>query len=41
MSLIALYMATNYSSSNCAPQWILAYGGVGLVLGLALYGYKV
>ena len=22
-------------------KWILAYGGIGLVLGFALYGYKV
>lgn len=38
-----VYIYRNGELSNESPvqKWILAYGGVGLVLGLLLYGYKV
>eukprot|EP00804_Cyclotella_cryptica_P027363 CCRYP_021162-RB/>CCRYP_021162-RB protein AED:0.30 eAED:0.30 QI:452/0.66/0.71/1/0.66/0.71/7/482/506 len=39
--IIAIYQTGELSSKSPVPKWILAYGGIGLVLGLALYGYKV
>lgn len=27
--------------ANTVPVWVLALGGVGVVIGLATYGYKV
>jgi sodium-dependent phosphate transporter len=39
--ILAIYQTGELNSKAPVPKWILAYGGVGLVLGLALYGYKV
>ncbi|KAL7514597.1 hypothetical protein ACHAXN_011924 [Cyclotella atomus] len=39
--ILAIYQTGELASKSVVPKWILAYGGVGLVLGLALYGYKV
>ncbi|KAL7477997.1 hypothetical protein ACHAW6_003785 [Cyclotella cf. meneghiniana] len=39
--ILAIYQTGELSSKSAVPKWILAYGGLGLVLGLALYGYKV
>ncbi|KAL7502038.1 hypothetical protein ACHAXN_000140, partial [Cyclotella atomus] len=39
--ILAIYQSGELASKSPVPKWILAYGGVGLVLGLALYGYKV
>ena len=42
-AMIWLLYSTNTipTSDVTAEPWILAYGGVGIVAGLALYGYKV
>ncbi|KAL3803080.1 hypothetical protein ACHAWO_010646 [Cyclotella atomus] len=39
--ILAIYQTGELSSNAAVPKWILAYGGAGLVLGLALYGYRV
>ncbi|KAL7477445.1 hypothetical protein ACHAW6_003250 [Cyclotella cf. meneghiniana] len=39
--ILAIYQTGELSSKSAVPKWILAYGGAGLVLGLAIYGYKV
>jgi sodium-dependent phosphate transporter len=40
-AIIAIYQTGELSSKAPVQKWILAYGGVGIVLGLLLYGYKV
>lgn len=39
-AILAIYH-NNYGSSADVPFWLLALGGLGIVLGLSLYGYKV
>ena len=39
--IYAVWQCTCVSSKASVPVWILVIGGVGLVLGLATYGYKV
>lgn len=39
-AILAIYNGT-YGPSTDVPFWLLALGGIGIVLGLALYGYKV
>lgn len=39
-AILAIYNGT-YGPSTDVPFWLLALGGLGIVLGLALYGYKV
>lgn len=40
-AILLLYQTGAIESKAPVPKWILAYGGVGIVLGLLLYGYKV
>lgn len=39
--LIEIYQTGQVASKAPVPKWILAYGGIGIVVGLLLYGYKV
>jgi phosphate/sulfate permease len=39
-AILAIYHG-NYGATTDVPLWLLAIGGLGIVLGLALYGYKV
>lgn len=39
-AILAIHNGT-YGPSTDVPFWLLALGGLGIVLGLALYGYKV
>ena len=36
-----VYRNWTVSSKSETPRWVLALGGVGLVLGLATYGYNI
>lgn len=40
-AVISIYQTGDLGSKSPVPKWILGYGGVGLVLGLLIYGYKV
>jgi len=40
-AVIDIYMTGEISSKTGVPKWMLAYGGLSIVLGLLLYGYKV
>ena len=40
-AIIDIYQTGKLNSEAPVQKWILAYGGVALVLGLLLYGYKV
>jgi solute carrier family 20 (sodium-dependent phosphate transporter) len=40
-AILLLYQSGEISSKTPVPKWILAYGGLGIVVGLLLYGYKV
>lgn len=40
-AIIDIYQTGEINSEAPVQRWILAYGGVALVLGLLLYGYKV
>jgi solute carrier family 20 (sodium-dependent phosphate transporter) len=40
-AVVAIYQDGYVKSRSDVQKWILAYGGVGIVLGLALYGYKI
>jgi solute carrier family 20 (sodium-dependent phosphate transporter) len=40
-AMLLLYQTGEIESKAPVPKWILAYGGVGMVVGLLLYGYKV
>jgi phosphate/sulfate permease len=39
--MLLIYQEGNISSKAPVQKWILVYGGVGIVVGLRLYGYKV
>jgi phosphate/sulfate permease len=43
VDLLCRYVYNNHAVSPTAetPKWILALGGVGLVCGLATYGYNI
>jgi sodium-dependent phosphate transporter len=40
-AVISIYMSGEVSSKTGVPPWMLAYGGLAIVLGLLLYGYRV
>lgn len=40
-AIILIYQTGELSSKTPVEKWILAYGGVGIVLGLLIYGYRV
>lgn len=40
-AILSIYESGTVSDEAGVQKWILAYGGVGIVLGLLLYGYKV
>jgi sodium-dependent phosphate transporter len=40
-AILALYADGAVSSKSPVQKWVLALGGLGIVLGLALYGYKI
>jgi solute carrier family 20 (sodium-dependent phosphate transporter) len=40
-ALLLLYQTGDIESKAPVPTWVLAYGGVAMVVGLLLYGYKV
>lgn len=40
-AIYSIYMTSSVSSSTDVPIWILLLGGIGIVTGLATYGYKV
>jgi solute carrier family 20 (sodium-dependent phosphate transporter) len=40
-AILLLYQTGEIESKAPVPKWILAYGGLGIVVGLLLYGYKV
>ncbi len=40
-AILSIYESGKVSDEAGVQKWILAYGGVGIVLGLLLYGYKV
>ncbi|KAL3784666.1 hypothetical protein ACHAW5_009571 [Stephanodiscus triporus] len=40
-AVIGIYMRGEVSSKTGVPAWMLAYGGLAIVVGLLLYGYKV
>lgn len=40
-AIITIYQTGVINSNTGVQKWILAYGGVGIVLGLLCYGYKV
>lgn len=39
--MLFLYQEGNIASKAPVQKWILVYGGVGIVFGMAIYGYKV
>lgn len=39
--MLVIYQEGSIASKSPVQKWILVYGGVGIVVGLALYGYKV
>ena len=40
-AILSIYQSGGVSSKAPVQKWVLAYGGVAIVLGLLLYGYKV
>ena len=40
-AIVFIYQTGELESKSPVQKWVLAYGGVGIVVGLALYGYKV
>jgi solute carrier family 20 (sodium-dependent phosphate transporter) len=40
-AIIYIYQTGELSSKSPVQKWILAYGGIGIVFGLLLYGYKI
>jgi sodium-dependent phosphate transporter len=40
-AIYALYTNGSISSKSTVPAWILALGGLGIILGVLLYGYKI
>ena len=40
-SILMIYQTGEVDSKAPVEKWILVYGGLGIVIGLALYGYKV
>lgn len=40
-AVINIYMTGEVSSKTGVPKWMLAYGGLAIVIGLLLYGYRV
>jgi solute carrier family 20 (sodium-dependent phosphate transporter) len=40
-SILMIYQTGEVDSKTPVEKWILVYGGLGIVVGLALYGYKV
>jgi sodium-dependent phosphate transporter len=40
-AILLIYQTGELKSKAPVQKWILAYGGIGIVVGLALYGYKV
>jgi sodium-dependent phosphate transporter len=40
-AVIAIYKNGSVSSKSDVPIWILALGGVGIVIGLLMWGYKI
>jgi solute carrier family 20 (sodium-dependent phosphate transporter) len=40
-AIILIYQTGELSSKASVQKWILAYGGIGIVAGLLIYGYRV
>ena len=40
-AIIIIYQSGEIESKAPVQKWVLAYGGIGIVLGLLIYGYKV
>ena len=40
-AVIAIYNSGNVNNKSEVPLWILAIGGVGIVIGLGTWGYKI
>jgi solute carrier family 20 (sodium-dependent phosphate transporter) len=40
-AIVQIYQDGVVKSKSQVPKWILAYGGIGIVVGLLLYGYNV
>jgi len=40
-AIVAIYSSNSVSQTSSVPIWILALGGVGIVIGLATWGYRV
>jgi sodium-dependent phosphate transporter len=40
-AVYGVWVCTCINSKSTVPQWILIVGGVGIVIGLATYGYKI
>merc|ERR1712166_1604957 len=40
-AVLAIYETGVLSSKASVPQWVLVMGAIGIVIGLALFGYKV
>ena len=40
-AIVFIYQTGSLESKAPVQKWVLAYGGVGIVVGLLLYGYKV
>ena len=40
-AVIGIYNSGKVESKEDVPEWILAFGGIGITIGLALYGYKI
>ena len=40
-AVIGIYNSGVIDSKEEVPEWILAFGGIGITIGLALYGYKI
>jgi sodium-dependent phosphate transporter len=40
-AIISIYQTGEVSSKTKVQKWVLAYGGIAIVMGLLLYGYRV
>ena len=40
-AIIVIYQTGELESKSPVQKWVLAYGGIAIVLGLLLYGYRV
>ena len=40
-AVIGIYNSGAVESKEDVPEWILAFGGIGITVGLALYGYRI